>query len=170
MDICNEAFDNKAAGKLQEMRAELCRGPFFTGNDITQKGYISYETHRVAADTISRYTDRYLTTQKIGNTAEDFPFVPEHFPPELRKALGFDVAGTKPVKKELPESDRLASVAERAERAEAANDEEEPSEKESVDEGDEFEELDDDDYNAEKYFDDGDDDLGDDDAAEEAAY
>lgn len=170
MDICGEAFDHRAAEKLQEMGMDFRRGPFFTGNNLKQKGYVVYETRRIASDTISRYTDRYLSTQKIGNTAQNFSFVPEHFPPELRKALGVEPESGNFVKQEQPASDRLASVTERAERAAETNEEEEASGAESVDEGDEFEELEDDDYNAEKYFDDGDDDMGDDDVVEEAAY
>lgn len=168
------AMDSASAEVIQETRQKLQKGPWNTGL-VGGRGYIVTETlngtNEGKGDGITRYTDRYLQRRTIGRSSEDFPFDSRFLPAELYKA-----AGLKPAEKPQDPSssmsrvDRLAlfDVVEPIKKEE--EEEEEQEEEDAEDLEDEFEEAEDDDYNAEKYFDDGDEEGEADDGDQEAAY
>lgn len=172
-----DALDEAAAAQFQTVHTDLQNGVWNTGQ-LGARGFVVEEPvnaeEQTAQDSIKRYTDRYLPRRKIGRTAADFEFEPLFLPQELYKAVGLTVEnGTdhKPVKSETKVADIERLVRQNGQETEKeTKDEENDDEPEAEEEEDEFEEMDDDDYNAEKYFDDGDDYGDGDDGESEAAY
>lgn len=169
------ALDRASAEAFQEARGRLQTGPWYTGQ-VGGKGYIVTEAvnggDEDKGDGIKRYTDRYLRRRRIGRSAEDFPFDPRFLPAELYKVVGLKPAetpGTHSRLEKLPRVDRFTQL-EDGEAIKKEDDNEENDEENEEEVEDEFEEVDDDDYNAEKYFDDGDEEGEADDGDNEAAY
>lgn len=163
-----------SAVAMMAARKSLRDGPFYTGNTPTKGVTIKVED-RETPSTVKRFTDRYIRSRTVGLTAASYP-QPCLLPAELKEFIGFDADGAaKPARKakrldpnEIPlEHDGEEKTQPKDEERDEERDEEASGAEELEDE---FEEFEDDDYNAEKYFDDGDDDgMGDDDDGE-AAY
>ncbi|EGW34400.1 uncharacterized protein SPAPADRAFT_59834 [Spathaspora passalidarum NRRL Y-27907] len=188
-----------AAAKQSIMFAKLMSdGPFYTGNldfkDLSQQEQRKLDIKRgnTAADGIERYSDRYKKVKKIGRTIEEHPYQLEFFPEELYSVMGIS---NKHKKKLLSLStfksngglrdfkvddanaendqansllEKLKNMAEELDNGDENKEEDDEDQEEEMD--DEFDEDDDDDYNAEKYFDDGDDDGMDAGGDDEAAF
>lgn len=161
-------IDEIAAENLQEAFQKLQSGPWNTGETGAKGASITEPLIPTAAsqsDNLHRYTDKYIQTKKIGQTVESYEFNERFLPPELYKCVG--ITKSSSVKAETTQKTVDLRV-----MKDIAEDDEEDKDEEAKDEEedeDEFEELDDDDYNAEKYFDDGEEfgeiDEGDDEAA-----
>ena len=155
----------------------LIDGPFYTGS--------AHSAEAQSGDSIERYSDRYKRVKKVTRSIDEYPYQLEHFPEELFSVMGISNKKKKlllsayktdgglalldvPADGDSAEAmlEKLKSLAEDLDADPNAQQNEEENEEEDFD--DEFEEEDDDDYNAEKYFDDGDDDMGDDDDGEAA--
>lgn len=164
--------ERQIVAQFETVRHSVRDGPFFTGSSA-KKGRVVVEIDNNINDGIKRYTDRYIKKRKIGASVRDHPYVLEYFPQELHATMGvtskkrIDIAKFSSTLVDLRKAD--SSVKERLAQAEnnTNDNDDEDNENEEL-EDDEYDEDDDGDYNAEKYFDDGDDDLGDDDDGEEA--
>lgn len=163
---------SESAVATMAARKSFRDGPYFTGN-VPVKGRTYREDDREVRSTVKRFTDRYTKSRTVGITAEQCK-QPHWLPTELKEFIGFD--GTtktngqaKKAGLELNDIRLLQDEEQKAKDEESGegNDDDESAAEELEDE---FEEFEDDDYNAEKYFDDGDGDgMGDDDDGE-AAY
>lgn len=159
-----------SAKRLVEVRTAIGDGPFYIGS-TTAPGLTVTERQGGPGDGIKRYTDRYIKSRRIGNTLADYAFEPTFFPLELQQAIGFTAAGA-PGETAAPATKAKAGFVKTGAHGEGSAaenvDRSDLDEEDEVE--DEFEELEDDDYNAEKYFDAGDDADDDADDGDEAAY
>lgn len=142
------------------------------------------------------YSSKYNKKTRVLPDLKSYPFIKEFFPRELWDVMGIadeesekkaKADGVDPPKKkrkllQIAKANTISRLealeAEEARRAEAGEDEEEDEEKEDG-EGQPLETQDDDyedgeseadDYNAEAYFDNGEDDYGDEDAGDDGGY
>ncbi|KAK9388151.1 DNA-directed RNA polymerase III, subunit Rpc31 [Lipomyces mesembrius] len=158
-----------------------------------KKGAVEYEGG--INDGIKRYSDRYLKKRKVGKSVADHPYIIEFFPQELHSALGVKSSNftAKPKRQRLDLAQFRESLEQEGEeeaeghgvstaaRPDAGvendeddenerNDEEDEEDEDEDEDEDEFEEDEDGDYNAERYFDDGEEDYDDAGGDDEAAY
>lgn len=168
-----EKVDEQAAADLQVVFDRLQSGPWHTGS-TGAKGQVVTETLLPGlsnADNLERYTDKYIQRRVVGRTTESYPINPKFLPKELYSAAGLrggDDAGQKPRTTEAIDLNSINQIAQ--ENLDDDDKSDADIDKDPELEEDEFEELDDDDYNAEKYFDDGEE-FGElDDGDDEAAY
>ncbi|KAK9323724.1 DNA-directed RNA polymerase III, subunit Rpc31 [Lipomyces orientalis] len=184
-------FEKRSVHQFLQYQQDVRDSAFYVTDK--KRGVVEYEGG--VNDGIKRYSDRYLTKRKVGKSVTDHPYIIEFFPQELYSALGVKPSNitTKPKRRRLDlaqfrdslEQEEGEGEAEEAEAdgvsgatrldagAEDDEDENQPNEDEDEDEEeeeDEFEEDEEGDYNAERYFDDGEDDYDDGGGEDEAAY
>ncbi|SCU87799.1 LAFA_0E08878g1_1 [Lachancea sp. 'fantastica'] len=164
-------------------------GPFYTGSMHLSVDGQGKDRKLVDEDGINdgveRYSDRYLKKRRIGVSIDEHPFHLEFFPDELFQVMGINkkkLLAISQLNKRTdvftgsggPDEDavglsmleKLKNLADDEDDTANVENKEEP---EDVD--DEFDSDEDEDYNAEKYFDDGDDDAGEeDDYGDEPAF
>lgn len=163
---------SESAVAIMAARKSLRDGPYFTGN-TPHKGVTFREDDREVRSTVKRFTDRYTKFRTVGITSEQYQ-APYWLPTELKEFIGLDAtrkSNGQAKKTGLELSDiRLMQDEEQKPKDDENGEGNEDDESAPEELEDEFEEFEDDDYNAEKYFDDGDGDgMGDDDDGE-AAY
>lgn len=170
-------FEENAAKQAIALQKLMLNGPFFTGSAV--------EESKAAAAPIERYSDRYKKVQKVGTSIDEYPYQLEFFPKELYSVMGLSKqkkallmsafkADGGLVKYESTSTDDSVDVLERlkqmAEQLDAEGPDQNADELPEEDEvDDQFESDDDNDYNAEQYFENGDDDMGEEEE-EEAAF
>ncbi|KAK9367952.1 DNA-directed RNA polymerase III, subunit Rpc31 [Lipomyces kononenkoae] len=187
-------FEKRSVSQFLQYQQDVRDSAFYVTDQ--KKGTVEYEGG--TNDGIKRYSDRYLKKRKVGKSVTDHPYIIDFFPRELHSALGVKSSKVtkKPkgrrldlaqFRESLEEADdevlgdgtstgaKLAAGLENEEdedneRKDAEDeDEEEDEDEDEEEEEDEFEEDEDGDYNAERYFDDGEEDY-DDGGDDEAAY
>ncbi|KAI3403825.2 RPC31 [Candida oxycetoniae] len=157
---------------------------------------IDNNIHNVSEDGIERYSDRYKKKKKVHRTIEDHPYQLQFFPEELYSVMGVSSKQKRKLlslskfksngglrqfvseeRKEIVDEDEKTKSKELTEQLfnQFGNDDdnkednkEEHSDSEDID--DEFEDEEDNDYNAERYFDDGEEGVGEDEGDEEAEF
>lgn len=145
----------EAAGCLMQIEKKIVDGPFYCG-DNTNPGKIVCSEDSIYHDNIKRYTDKYKTSRQLGNTIDTYPFVTEYFPLELQKFLGVK---SQAKRRKVVQDSQISKIEQAIIDATVAVDDANENEEDDKEEEqpDEFEDFDDDDYNAEQYFDDGED-------------
>lgn len=169
-------YEENAAKQAIALQKLLYNGPFYTG--LVVLGTFT------TAPPIERYSDRYKLVKKVGTSIDEYPYQLEFFPPELYSVMGiskkkkalllstFKADGGLALYETTSHGDsidvleKLKHMAEELD-ANGNQDGEDALEEEDID--DHFESDDDNDYNAERYFENGDEDVGDDDD-DEAAF
>lgn len=170
-------YEEGAAKQAIALQKLLYNGPFFTG--------LILQSSSSTAPPIERYSDRYKLVKKVGTSIDEYPYQLEFFPAELysvmgiskkKKALllsafkadgGLTLYETTPQGETVDVLEKLKHMADELDANGAIQDGEEGLEEDDID--DHFELDDDNDYNAERYFENGDDDVGDDED-DEAAF
>ncbi|WPK25676.1 hypothetical protein PUMCH_003001 [Australozyma saopauloensis] len=170
-------YEESAAKQTIALQKLLYNGPFFSGSESLAL--------KASAPPIERYSDRYKQVKKVGTLIDEYPYQLEFFPEEL-----YSVMGLSKKKKALLLSafkadgglasyeislqgetvdvlEKLKHMAEELDANGNAQEGDEGLEEDDID--DHFESDDDNDYNAERYFENGDDDMGDDED-DEAAF
>ncbi|KAJ8097737.1 DNA-directed RNA polymerase III, subunit Rpc31 [Lipomyces tetrasporus] len=183
-------FEKRSVHQFLQYQQDVRDSAFYVSDK--KKGVVEYEGG--INDGIKRYSDRYLTKRKLGKSVTDHPYIIEFFPQELYSALGVKPSNItmKPKRRRLDlaqfrdsveqeeaegeveaEADGVNGAAKLDAGAEDDEDENQRNEDDDEDEEeeeDEFEEDEEGDYNAERYFDDGEDDYDDGGGEDEAAY
>ncbi|SCV02899.1 LAME_0H06106g1_1 [Lachancea meyersii CBS 8951] len=156
-------------------------GPFYTGSmqlSVDGQGKdLKLVDEDGINDGVERYSDRYLKKRKIGVSIDEHPFHLEFFPDELYQVMGINKKKLLAISQLNKRTEVFTGSAAQNEDAEGlsmleklknlADEEDESASVENKEEledvDDEFDSDEDEDYNAEKYFDDGDDDAGEED-------
>lgn len=159
-------YEEKAAKQAIALQKLVYNGLFFTG--------LNTEDSESAAPPIERYSDRYKQVKKVGISIDEYPYQLDFFPKEL-----YPVMGISKKKKQLLMSsfkadgglalynfhaleetvDVLDKVKALADQLDVNGEEEFEEAAEDDDIDDQFELDDDNDYNAEQYFENGDEDM-----------
>lgn len=170
------AYEESAAKQAIALQKLIFNGPFFTG--------LLLENSASTAPRIERYLDRYKLVKKVGTSIDEYPYLLELYPTELYSVMGISkkkktlllsvfkadggLALYDTISLNEPDVlEKLKYMAEELDAGTTVHEGEEGAEEEDLD--DHFELDDDNDYNAERYFENGDDDLGDDED-DEAAF
>lgn len=167
-------FERKSAAQILAFKRDIKDGPLYIGPKPSKgRGKAVASTSSTLqpgiGDGIKRYSDRYIKKIKIGKSLDEHKYVLKFFPEELHATM----AGKNDKKRKLDisrftsgllEADALADKETIIDKLNVANEEEdgdeekEPGAESDQEIDDDFEEDEDeyDDYNAERYFDGGD--------------